>query len=66
MRLFNPNANLVTITCMCGHKVNFMKPYPRKCSNCGRLVIPTRRNDFIDNVLKTKEKNERNDDILTQ
>ena len=39
MKLYNPNANLITITCICGHRV--------------------------ENVLKAKEKNESNDDVLT-
>lgn len=65
-KLENPETNFVKLKCRCGHVVSFLKACPRKCSNCGRLVIPTRKNDFIENVLKAKEKNERNDDVLTQ
>jgi len=58
MRLFNPSSNLVTITCICGHKLNFMKPFPRECSNCGRLVVPVRKKDFKEKLMKVKVKNE--------
>lgn len=58
MKFYNPNANLITIACVCGHKMNFLKPFPRECSNCGRLVTPVRKKDFKENVMKAREKNE--------
>ena len=58
MNVCYKEVNYVKIKCRCGHSLWFLKAFPQRCSNCGRVVTPVRKNDFIDNLMKAREKNE--------
>lgn len=60
MRLFNPEVQFTKIKCKCGHILTFLSPYPATCRNCGRLVTPTTKKNFKENLMKVRKKHECN------